>query len=136
MAGKSLNKVQLIGTLGKDPEVRYTATGKAIANFSLATNESWKDKDGRKQERTDWHKIVAWGKLGEICGEYLVKGKSVYVEGRLQYNKWEDKEGRKRETPEININDMIMLGGKGNANNDSSYDDPPPSNEPEDDIPF
>ncbi|MBW2585265.1 MAG: single-stranded DNA-binding protein, partial [Deltaproteobacteria bacterium] len=97
MAG--INKVILIGNLGGDPEVRYTPSGDAVANFNIATSEEWKDKDtGEKKVRTEWHRIVAWRRLGEICGEYLSKGRQVYVEGRIQTNAWEDKEGNKRYT--------------------------------------
>jgi single-strand DNA-binding protein len=111
MAG--VNKAILIGFLGKDPEVRYTKSGTAVCSFSLATNESWKDKDGQKQDRTEWHRIVAWGKLGEICGEYLFKGKQVYIEGRIQTREWEDSDGNKRQTTEIVANNMTMLGQAG-----------------------
>ena len=138
---RGLNKVFLMGNLGKDPEVRHTAGGKAVVTFSLATAEQWKDQDGNKKERTEWHRIVAWGKLGEICGKYLAKGKQVYIEGRIQTREWEDSDGNKRTTVEIVANDMIMLGGKqgGNTNTQQSFRpaqgqfDPPP---PEDDIPF
>jgi single-strand DNA-binding protein len=111
----SLNKVMLIGHLGKDPELRYTGTGRAVATFSLATNESWKDQEGNAQERTEWHKIVAWGKLAEICGEWLKKGKQVYVEGRIQTRNYEDKEGIKRYITEVVVSDMLMLGSKGDG---------------------
>jgi single-strand DNA-binding protein len=113
MAGRSLNKVMLIGHLGKDPEVRYTASGLAVANFSVATNESWKDQDGNVQERTEWHNIVMWSKLAEIAGEWLKKGKQVYLEGRLQTRSYDDKNGVKRYVTEIVATDMIMLGGAG-----------------------
>ncbi len=110
-----INKVILVGNLGGDPEVRYTKAGQAVASFNLATSESWKDKDtGEKQEKTEWHRIVAWGKLGEICGEYLNKGKQVYIEGRLQTREWEDDEGNKKQTTEIVANNMTMLGQAGN----------------------
>src|SRR5690348_14007940 len=112
MAARSLNKVLLIGNLGKDPELRYTANGQAVATFTLATNESWKDKEGNLQERTEWHNIVAWQRLAEICGEYLKKGKKVYVEGRLQTRNFEDKEGMKRYVTEIVCDDLIMLDGR------------------------
>lgn len=112
MASNGLNKVMLIGNLGKDPELRYTSSGDAVANFSIATGESWKDKDGNKQERTEWHNIVAWKKLAEICGEYLKKGKKVYVEGRLQTRSYDDKEGVKRYVTEIVADQMLMLGDK------------------------
>lgn len=107
-----LNKVMLIGNLGRDPEVKYTPSGTAVANFSIATTETW-TKDGEKQSKTEWHKIVAWQRLAEICGEYLHKGSQVYVEGKLQTRDWEDKEGNKKYTTEIVINQMQMLGGKG-----------------------
>lgn len=109
----SVNKVILIGNLGKDPEVGYTKEGKAVASFSLATSESWKGKDGNREEKTEWHRIVAWGKLGEICGEYLNKGKQVYIEGRLRTRDWDDKDGNKRTTTEIVANTMTMLGQAG-----------------------
>lgn len=113
MAGKSLNKVILIGNLGKDPELRYTNSGVPVGTFSLATNEQWKDSEGNVQERTEWHNIVAWQKLAEICAEYLKKGSKVYIEGRLQTRSWEDKNtGQKRYTTEIVANDMIMLDRK------------------------
>ena len=109
---KSLNKVQLIGNLGKDPELRYTASGVAVATFSVATNESWKDQDGNLQERTEWHNIVAWRKLAEICGEWLKKGKKVYIEGRIQTRSYDDKNtGAKKYITEIVAGDMIMLDG-------------------------
>ena len=114
MAGKSLNKVMLIGNLGKDPEVSYTASGIAVAKFSIATNERWKDNDGNFQERTEWHAIVAWRKLAEICGQYLKKGSKVYLEGKLQTRSWDDKNsGAKRYTTEVIADDMIMLDGRG-----------------------
>ena len=96
MAG--VNKVILIGRLGGDPELRYTNSGSAVANFSLATSVNWVNKSGEREERTDWHRVVAFGRLGEICGEYLNKGKQVYVEGRLQTRSWEDKDGNRRKT--------------------------------------
>jgi single-strand DNA-binding protein len=109
MAQRSLNKVMLLGNLGRDPEVRYTAAGKAVATFTLATSMRWKDQEGADQEKTEWHRIVAWGRLGEICGEYLSKGKSVFIEGRIQSREWEDKDGNRRTTVEIVATDMIML---------------------------
>jgi single-strand DNA-binding protein len=109
----SVNKVILVGRLGKDPEVRYTPSGSAVANFSVATSENWKDKGGEKQERTEWHNIVVWGKLAEICGQYLNKGKLVYLEGRLQTREWDDRDGVKRKTTEIVASEMVMLGSKG-----------------------
>lgn len=113
MATKSLNRVMLLGRVGRDPEVRYTASGKAVATFTMATSQRWRDQDGNDQERTEWHRIVAWGRLGEICGEYLGKGKQVYIEGRIQSREWEDQDGNKRTTFEIIANDLILLGGPG-----------------------
>jgi single-strand DNA-binding protein len=109
MAG--VNKVILVGNLGKDPEVRYTPSGQAVANFNIATSESWTDKSGQKQERTEWHRIVVWGKQAEHCGEYLSKGRQVYVEGRLQTREWADKEGRKNYTTEVIATHVTFLGG-------------------------
>ena len=109
MAG--INKVILVGRLGSDPEVRYTADGTAVANFSIATSDEWKDKDsGEKKERTEWHRIVAWRRLGEICGEYLAKGRQVYIEGKLQTRSYEDKNGNRCFSTEIVISEMRMLG--------------------------
>ena len=111
---KSLNKVMLIGNLGKDPELRYTTSGVAVATFSLATNEQWKDQDGNTQERTEWHNIVAWKKLAEICGEWLKKGKKIYVEGRIQTRSYDDKNtGAKKYITEIVADNIIMLDSKG-----------------------
>lgn len=135
MAG--VNKVILIGNLGKDPEVRYTKNGQAVANFSLATAESWKNAEGKKQERTEWHRVTAWGKLGEICGEYLSKGKQVYIEGRIQTRDWEDNDGNKRQTTEIVANNMTMLGQAGGRNKPANDEDPAGMEDFEDDdIPF
>lgn len=141
MAGKSLNKVQLIGNLGKDPEVRYTAAGQAVATFSIATNESWKDKEGNLQEKTEWHNIVAWQRLAEICGEYLKKGRKVYIEGRLQTRTYEDKEGVKRYVTEIVAQDMILLDPRQGGAENGHASAPPPIAEPHepakvDDLPF
>lgn len=111
MAG--VNKVFLLGHLGQDPEMRYTSNGTAVANFSLATSEKWKGEDGQWKGKTEWHKICAWGKLAEICGEYLTKGKQVFIEGKLQTRNWEDKDGNKRTTTEIIASSMQMLGGGG-----------------------
>ena len=116
-----LNKVMLIGRLGSDPEIRYTPDGTAVANFSIATSEEWKDKNsGEKKERTEWHRIVAWRKLGELCGEYLSKGRQIYVEGRLQTRSWE-KDGVTRYTTEIIASDVQFLGAKDSANAGGSY---------------
>ncbi len=111
---RSLNKVMLIGNLGKDPEMRYTPAGVPVASFSMATSESWRDQDGNTQERTEWHNIVAWRKLAEICSEYLKKGKKVYIEGRIQTRSYDDKNtGQKRYMTEIIADNMIMLDGGG-----------------------
>ena len=108
----SLNKAILIGNLGKDPEMRYMPNGDAVVNFSIATTESYKDRDGNKQDKTEWHNIVIYGKLAEIAGQYLKKGSPVYIEGRIQTRKWQDKEGADRYTTEIVASAMQMLGGK------------------------
>ena len=110
MAG--VNKVILIGNLGADPEVRYTPSGQPVANFRIATSETWMDKQGQKQERTEWHRVVAWGKLAELCGEYLQKGRQVFVEGKLQTRQWEDRDGNKRFTTEIQAKELTFLGGR------------------------
>jgi single-strand DNA-binding protein len=107
-----VNKVILIGNIGQDPAVRYTPAGVAIANLSLATSESWKDQQGQKQERTEWHRIVAYRKLAEIIGEYVRKGSKIYIEGKLQTRKWQDKDGHDRYTTEIVADEMQMLDGK------------------------
>ena len=113
---RGINKVILVGNLGKDPEVRYMPSGKAVTNFSIATSESWTDKStGDKQERTEWHNIVLFDKLGEIAAEYLRKGSQVYIEGSLRTRKWQDKEGKDRYTTEIVGRDMQMLGSRGGA---------------------
>jgi len=109
----SLNKVMIIGNLGKDPEVRYTTSGQAVASFSVATSEKFKNRNGEMEERTEWHNVVLWGRQAEIAGEYLAKGRTVFIEGRLQTRKWQDKDGRDRYTTEIVGDRMQMLGGKG-----------------------
>ncbi|MCL2626095.1 MAG: single-stranded DNA-binding protein [Cystobacterineae bacterium] len=146
MAG--VNKVILVGNLGADPEVRFTPSGQAVANFRIATSEGWKDKDGQKQERTEWHRIVVWGKLGELCGEYLKKGRQVYLEGRLQTREWNDKEGKKNYTTEVVVSNVCFLGSpegrrmEGGGRRDEgggSMHGYPPDSHPEpmdDDIPF
>ena len=111
----NLNKVMLMGHLGQDPTLRHTGSGKAVCNFTLATNEKWKDKDGEKQERTEWHRIVLWDKQAEVAAQYLDKGSAVYIEGRVQTREWEDKEGAKKYTTEIVANDMQFLGGRSGA---------------------
>jgi single-strand DNA-binding protein len=108
----SVNKAILVGRLGKDPETRYMTSGEAVTNVSLATSENYKDKNGVKQERTEWHNLVFYRRLAEIAGEYLKKGSQIYVEGRIQTRKWQDKEGKDRYTTEIVVNEMQMLGGK------------------------
>lgn len=113
MASGSVNKVMLIGRLGTDPEVRYTSGGGAVANFSMATNDSWTDKSGQRQERTEWHRVVVWGKTAELCGQYLSKGRQAYIEGRLQTREWTDKEGQKRYTTEVVAQTVQFLGGPG-----------------------
>jgi single-strand DNA-binding protein len=108
----SVNKVILVGRLGRDPETRYTGGGQAVANFSMATDESYKDKNGERQKRTEWHRITAWGKLAEICQQYLKKGTMVYIEGRIQSREWQDKEGQKRTSYDIVANTMKMLSSR------------------------
>jgi len=142
---KSLNKAMLIGNLGKDPELRYTPSGVAVATFSVATNESWKDQDGNLQERTEWHNIVAWRKLAEICGEYLKKGKKVFIEGRIQTRSYDDKNtGAKKYITEIVADNLIMLDGRGTSSEPAAQSPsvPTESAEPgtggakDDDLPF
>ena len=111
----SLNKVMLIGRLGSDPQLRYTQGGQAVANFNIATNERWTDKSGQQQERTEWHKIVVWGRQGENCEKYLSKGRNVFIEGRMQTREWEDKEGGKRKTTEIVAQNVQFLDGGGDG---------------------
>ena len=108
----SVNKVILIGNLGRDPEVRYMPSGDAVANITIATTETWKDKGGEKQEQTEWHRVAMFGKMAEIAGEYLKKGSQVYIEGKLQTRKWTDKEGQERYTTEIRADRMQMLGSR------------------------
>lgn len=151
----SVNKVILVGNLGRDPEVRYMPNGDAVCNFSIATTDSWKDKNGEKQERTEWHNIVMYRRLAEIAGEYLKKGAPVYLEGKLQTRKWQDKDGNDRYTTEIIADQMQMLGSRGDGGGQSGgghvqsqrqqapaqrQTAPAPSggngNVPDDDIPF
>ena len=113
----SLNRAQLIGNLTRDPELRTTASGQSVVNFSVATNRAYKDKDGQKQEQTEFHNIVAWGKLADICSQYLSKGRKVFIEGRLQTREWEGQDGSKKRTTEIVADNMIMLGGQGGRGN-------------------
>ncbi len=148
---RGINKVILVGNLGNDPDVRYTANGAAVSNISIATSESWKDKEsGEQVEKTEWHRVVFFGKLAEIVAEYLKKGSQVYVEGRLQTRKWQDKEGNDKYTTEIVANEMQMLGSKpgggGNYENQKTASAPPDAEAPsakkpddgfvDDDIPF
>jgi single-strand DNA-binding protein len=107
----SVNKVILLGRLGQDPELKYTPGGSAVCNFSLATTESWTDKGGQKQEKTEWHRIVVWGKLAELCNQYLAKGRQAFLEGRLQTRSWDDKDGQKRYTTEILASTVQFIGG-------------------------
>jgi single-strand DNA-binding protein len=143
---RGVNKVMLIGRLGRDPEVRYLPSGVAIANISLATSEQWKDKNtGEKQEKTEWHRVVFFGRLAEVVGEYLKKGGEVFVEGRLQTRKWQDKDGNDKYTTEIVANEMQMLGSKpsGSGGTSAPSNAPatpatpaPPGDDFDDDIPF
>lgn len=139
----SLNKVMLIGKLGKDPEVRFTSSGQAVAGFSMATNEKFKNKSGEWEDRTEWHNITLWGKLAEIAGEYLSKGKMAYIEGRLQTRKWQDKNGNDRYTTDI-VGDKLQLLSPKNDSSRSSETVPHPATSErveeqpfqDDDIPF
>lgn len=134
-----VNKVILIGNLGADPEVRYTQNGTAVANFRVATTETWNKKDGTKGEHTEWHRIYAFGRLGEICGEYLAKGSKVYLEGRLRTRKWDDRDGNTRYTTEIEAREMKMLSTRGAADTAGGQAEEPPFPEPpgiEEDVPF
>lgn len=141
----SVNKVILIGNLGRDPELRYTKSGQAVANFSIATSERFTDREGNPQERTEWHRIVAWAKTAELCAQYLSKGRSVYVEGRLQTRDYEDKEGIKRYTTEIVATNVTFLGSRGDGpardpggDGGGGFSSGPPSGggPPDDNIPF
>jgi single-strand DNA-binding protein len=142
MAG-SVNKVILIGRLGKDPEMRFTPSGRAVTNFTLATNENWTDQSGERQERTEWHRIVTWGKLAENSAKLLSKGKQVYIEGRLQTRQWDDRDGNKRYTTEIVANTMQILSpieGGGDRSLSDEGDPGPgdgmPGSQEFDDVPF
>lgn len=117
----SVNKVILVGRLGNNPEIRYTPSGAAVANFSLATNESWNDKSGQKQERTEWHRVVVWGKLAQLCGEYLTKGRQCFVEGRLQTRQWQDKDGQTKYTTEVIATTVQFLGDRAGAGQGATY---------------
>jgi single-strand DNA-binding protein len=149
-----VNKVILVGNLGNDPEMRHTPSGAGVCEFRLATGESWNDKNGQRQERTEWHRIVVWGKMADICSKYLSKGRQVYVEGRLQTRTWDDKEGNKRYMTEVVANEIKFLGnkeggggggGSGRGGTGGGMDEPPPPSDfgggsfgggPDDDIPF
>jgi single-strand DNA-binding protein len=139
-----INKAILVGRLGKDPEIRYTPDGTMVTSFSVATDEVWKDKSGEKVQKTEWHRIVTYRKLAEICGKYLVKGKLVFIEGKIQTRSWDDKEGKKHYSTEIIANNMQMLdskgAGSGRSDETPAYDAAPqfPDGEtmPADDVPF
>lgn len=140
----SVNKVVLVGNLGNSPEVKNTTSGNSVANFSLATSESWNDKNGNKQEKTEWHRVVVWGKLADLCGKYLTKGRQVYVEGKLQTRQWEDKDGTKRYTTEVVASTVQFLGGAqkdGNRPEQNQAPSAPAPSDPsgfsmDDEIPF
>ena len=156
---RGINKVILVGNLGKDPELSYLPSGQSVAKFSLATSRSYKDKSGEMKEETEWHNIVAWGKLGEICAQYLTKGRQAYVEGRIQSRTWEGRDGNKRTSVDIVASDVQMLGGRGEGGGrgeasgsggsrtttearskppatEEEFDQSPPADITDDDIPF
>jgi single-strand DNA-binding protein len=138
---RGVNKVILVGNLGRDPEVRYTRNGTAVATLNIATTETWTDQNGQRQDRTEWHRVVAWSKLAEIVKEYLSKGQQVYIEGKLQTRSWDDRDGNKRYTTEIKADQMVMLGGRRDAGGRELEPPPGPENEEpfeasEDDVPF
>lgn len=128
---RGLNKVMIIGRLGRDPEMRYTPSGRPVTNFSVATSRSWNTSDGERRTETEWFNIVAWGSLAEICNQYLVKGQQVYIEGRLQSRSWEDAEGKRHTSVEIIANEMIMLGERRSSEGETPQDQPE-----EDEFPF
>ncbi len=140
----SVNKAILVGNLGRDPEVRFTPSGRAVAKFSIATTERWNDQDGNRQERTEWHNIVVWGKQAETCGQYLSKGRQVYIEGSIRSRQYDDKDGNKRYITEIIARDVRFLGGGGGGQRPAAepgFSAPPgedagPAAAEEDDIPF
>jgi single-strand DNA-binding protein len=142
MSSRSVNKVLIIGNLGGDPELRHTASNVPVTNFTVATSESWTNKDGERQERTEWHRVVAWRKLAEICNEYLRKGTQVYIEGKLQTRSWESQSGEKHYMTEVIADEMVMLGGKGETcpafaeQATAPYDQPPAATDENDDLPF
>ena len=129
---RGLNKVMIIGHLGKDPEMRYTPSGRPVTTFNIATSRSWNTSDGERRTETEWFNVVAWGSLAEICNQYLVKGRQVYVEGRLQSRSWEDNDGRRHTSVEVVANEMIMLGNRQSSEDQS--DEIEPDNE--DEFPF
>ncbi len=137
---RGLNKVQIIGHLGKDPEMRYTPSGKPVTTFSVAVSRSWNSADGERHSETEWFNVVAWGNLAEICKQYLVKGQQVYIEGRLQTRRWDDKEGVKHTSVEIVASEMMMLGDRRDSNNHTQEMDnasaDPTTGAVEDEFPF
>jgi single-strand DNA-binding protein len=150
---RGINKVILVGNLGKDPEMSYLPSGQSVTKFSLATSRSYKDKSGEMKEETEWHNVVAWGKLGEICAQYLSKGRQAYVEGRIQTRTWEGRDGQKRLSVDIVASDVQMLGGRGEGGGggtprttsgarssappaEEEFDQSPPADISDDDIPF
>lgn len=132
---RGLNKVMIIGHLGKDPEMRYTPSGRAVTTFNVAVSRSWNSSDGQRRSETEWFKVVSWGNLAEICNKYLTKGQQVYIEGRLQTRSWEDKEGNSRKSVEVVANEMTMLGDRRDKNSSDSMDEEPPDID-EDEFPF
>lgn len=133
---RGLNKVMLIGNLGRDPEMRYTPSGRPVTTFSLATNRTWKSTDGERRNETEWFNIVAWGSLAEICNKYLKKGRQVYIEGRLQTRRWEDDDGNKHQNIEVVAKEMVMLGDKSKPNGDDAEANEGNEVEEEDEFPF
>jgi len=136
---RGLNKVMVIGHLGRDPEMRYTPSGRPVTTFTVAVSRSWNTADGERRTETEWFNIVAWGNLAEICKQYLHKGQQVYIEGRLQTRRWEDKEGQKHTSVEVVANEMMMLGDRRDGNNNSQESEQDESAEPiadEDEFPF
>jgi single-strand DNA-binding protein len=136
---RGLNKVMIIGHLGRDPEMRYTPSGRPVTTFTVATSRSWNTVDGERHQETEWFNVVAWGNLAEICKQYLTKGQQVYIEGRLQTRRWEDKEGNKHNSVEIVANEMMMLGDRREASNNhpaESAEEPEPTSTDEDEFPF
>lgn len=133
---RGLNKVMLIGNLGRDPEMRYTPSGRPVTTFSLATSRSWKTSDGERRNETEWFNIVAWGSLAEICNQFLKKGTQVYIEGRLQTRRWEDDGGVKHNTTEVVAKEMVMLGDRKRSDHDEDEEDEEPNPEEEDEFPF